>query len=149
MKIVLHFVLTALIGVAEATTFHVYSCPLSSTASSLSSSSNKDCSSSKRDLDYGISHTYLQIESTCYDWGNWNYPRHLSCDDQALACCVQTSTRQTSRTTSCPDRVGEFEVAWTNKGIRYGFLRWNCQRFTNRLSDFLTQCHQDASTAIG
>ncbi|XP_053401531.1 uncharacterized protein LOC128557664 [Mercenaria mercenaria] len=149
MKILLLFVLTALCGVAEATTFYLYSCPLSSSASSLSSSGNKDCSSSKRDIDHGFVHTYLQIGSTCYDWGNWNYPRHLPCDDQGLACCVQTKSFINSRTTSCADRVGEFEVAWTNKGIRYDFLAWNCQRFTNMLFKFLASCYPDASTVIG
>ncbi|XP_045194576.1 uncharacterized protein LOC123550207 [Mercenaria mercenaria] len=153
MKIVLLFVLMAFSGVTEAIFyfFYEYSCPLRSSGSSLSSSNNKDCASSKRDVHHGWSHTYIQIGSMCYDWGNWNYPRHLPCDDEQLACCVREKSLARPGTSRCVDRVGEFEAAWTRDGISYDGLFWNCQRFTTLLYKFLTECPATPATtyAIG
>ncbi|XP_060563572.1 uncharacterized protein LOC132722968 [Ruditapes philippinarum] len=115
-------------GVAEATHFYVYSCPLSSSASFLSSSNSKDCpSSGKRDIPYGIRHTYIQIGSKCYDWGDWNNPRVSDCNGSTLSCCVQKRRYESSGTTSCANRITNFESAWRSQGKSYSVYSWNCQ----------------------
>ncbi|XP_060563563.1 uncharacterized protein LOC132722959 [Ruditapes philippinarum] len=133
-------------GFAQATMYLLYSCPLRSSESSLSSSSSSssnDCPSSrKRDIyiPYGIRHTYIQIGSRCHDWGNWNYPRNISCSSTELYCCVQTNNLESFGWTLCADRIREFESAWTNVGRSYSATSWNCQVYSDKMKEFLDTC---------
>ncbi|XP_060593895.1 uncharacterized protein LOC132748330 [Ruditapes philippinarum] len=160
-------------GFAEATTYYLYSCPLRSGKSFLSSSSSSssdsgsDCDSDsssesgsgsssdssssncqsrrKRDIPYGIRHTYIQIGSICYDWGNWNYPRRSKCNCRELECCVQKKRLETFGHTSCAHRISEFESAWVDQGRRYRPYSWNCQVYTTKMMEFLNTCNVTAT----
>ncbi|XP_060563568.1 uncharacterized protein LOC132722963 [Ruditapes philippinarum] len=132
-------------GFAEATTYTLYSCPLSLWSSLFSSSISKDCSSSrKKGIPYGIRHTYIQIGTKCYDWGDWNYPRVTSCYGSALSCCVQKRRYVKSGTTSCAYRIDEFNSAWRDQGRKYHFWSWNCQVYSDKMIKFLNTCNVNA-----
>lgn len=126
-----------------STEFGVYTCPLDGLA-------KKKCA--KRGLlpyaPYGIKHTFIKLGDRCYEWGNWNYPRHLKCTDDVVACCYELAVRNYRGITKCAERIGEFENAWKNKGKKYGWWSWNCQRYTNAMKDFLNKCYLYPSDAI-
>ncbi|XP_060571128.1 uncharacterized protein LOC132729380 [Ruditapes philippinarum] len=121
-------------GFVEAGHYYVYSCPLHRAVSS-------SCSSiRKRYAPYGIRHTFIKIGSTCYDWGIWNYPRQIDCNDSALSCCYRFKRLERRQFTWCADDISEFETAWRNEGKNYNLFTWNCQIYSDKMSEFLETC---------